>query len=187
MMRLTVAVFMFTVACSTPFSPSVSEGIWLESDYTVEFNSACPASGIFQDSLGLTYQFGAASGYGDTGYWMEAIGLEAVQTYQDDLWSMCWSDSSDARVTCAQPALVTQYENWKENFPLETMREEQNCIVDLSWGYTDGVFIDDKTVRVVNEFEMTCTDSNGEQVLRTCASRTSSIWTKQQAHLASCG
>lgn len=179
MMRLNLTVLLSTLGCSTPFSPKVSEGVWLESDYTVEFNSACPASGIFQDSLRLTYQFGDSTGYGDTGYWMEAIGLEAVQTYRDNLWSMCWSDYSDASFTCSQPTLVTQYDSWKERFPLETMREEQNCIVDLSWGYTEGLFIDDKTARVVNEFEMTCTDPNGEQVLRTCAGRTSSIWTKQ--------
>ena len=180
MMRMLIFV-MFT-ACTTKFTPSVSKGVWLESDYTADFNSACPANGIFQNSLNLTYQFGDTSGYIDSGYWYDSstTDLSAIQTYNQSLWDVCRSDNENAEFYCSVPVVLTQYDSWKENFPVEQISQEQNCEVQYQYGYTEGVFIDDKTVRVVNYLELICTDDPESGLsVRTCSGTISSLWTKQ--------
>lgn len=170
------------IGCSTPFSSSVSNGVWLESDYTAQFNSACPASGTFQNSLNLTYEFGDANGYRDTGYWYNSstTSIDAIQTYNKSLWDVCGSSFQNAQFECSIPAILTQYDQWKENFPVEQISQEQNCVVQLNYGYSEGVFIDDKTVRMVNYLELICTDDpESGQSIRTCSGYISSLWTKQ--------
>ena len=175
-------ILMTMVGCSTPFFPSVSDGVWLESDYAVQFNSACTAGGTFQNSLNLTYEFGDSAGYRDTGYWYDSSTTEiaAIQTYNQSLWSVCSSNYLDAQFSCSVPVILTQYDAWKDNFPVEQVSQEQNCTVQLSYGYSEGVFIDDKTVRMVNYFELVCTDDPESGLsVRTCSGYISSLWTKQ--------
>ena len=126
------------IGCSTPFSSSVSKGVWLESDYTAQFNSACPASGTFQNSLNLTYEFGDANGYRDTGYWYPSgtMDIDAIQTYNQSLWNVCSSNYLDAQFSCSVPVILTQYDAWKDNFPVEQISQEQNCVVQLK-SYTN--------------------------------------------------
>ena len=180
MMRM--ITFLMLTACTTSFTPSVSKGVWLESDYTATFNSACPANGVFQNSLNLTYEFGAAVGYSDSGYRYESSTMDigAIQTYNQSLWDVCRSDNDNAEFYCSVPTLLTQYDQWKENFPVEQISQEQNCDVRYQYGYAEGVFIDDKTIRVVNYFELICTDDPESNLsVRTCSGTVSSLWTKQ--------
>lgn len=177
-------LFLFLLTgCVSNYSPSVSSGVWLESDYTSTFNSACPASGIFQNSLNLTYGFGDTSGYTDTGYWYDpsSSSIDAIQTYNQSLWDVCSSSYENARFECSIPAIMTQYDKWKENFPVEQLSQEQNCVVQFTYGYSEGLFIDAQTVRMVNYLELVCTDDpESGQSIRTCSGYISSTWTKQQ-------
>lgn len=175
-------IFVMLMACTTKFTPSVSNGVWLESNYTADFNSACPANGIFQNSLNLTYEFGNTNNYLDTGYWYDtgAMDISAIQTYNQSLWGVCGSGSENAQFSCSVPIILTQYDNWKENFPVEQISQEQNCEVQFQYGYTEGVFIDDKTIRVVNYLEVICTDDPESGLsVRTCSGTISSLLTKQ--------
>ena len=176
-------LFLITLlGCTSKYSPSVSDGVWLESEYTSDFNSACPAAGIFQNSLNLTYEFGNTAGYSDTGYWYDSstTSMDAVQTYNKSLWDVCGSSYENAKFECSIPAILTQYDQWKENFPVEQISQEQNCVVQLNYGYSEGVFIDEQTVRMVNYLELVCiADPETGQSIRTCSGYISSLWTKQ--------
>ena len=165
--------------CSTPFSSKVGEGVWKESDYTAQLNSGCPANGVFQNALNLTYEFGDDSRFRDTGYW-STPSINAIQSYEESLWEVCGSSIGNARFTCSIPTIFVHYDTWKENFPVEELHQEQGCDIQLIYGYTDGLFIDDKTIQVVNSFKVICTeDPEGYTALRTCEGIISSKWTKQ--------
>lgn len=167
------------VACSTPFEPSVSEGVWLESDYQVSFNQACPVDSIFQDTLKLQYEFGDSSRYEDTGGFY-STSIDAIQTYRENLWGICSSRDANAMFECDVPIVLTHYDAWKETFPVEVTSAETGCIVSAEYGYSEGVFIDETTIRLVNYLEVACyTDTESYNSLRTCSGTISSLLTKQ--------
>ncbi len=165
------------VGCFTPFNPKYSEGTWLESDYRVEFNSACPVNGIFNDALRLEYSFGDESGFEDTGAFYGSS-IVALETYRDNIWGLCTSYGSNAAFTCDHSLILTQYDAWRENFPVEQVREDTGCVVKAGYGLTEGLFVTDSTVRTVQSIYVTCVGSEGTS-LRVCDGTLTSLWTKQ--------
>jgi len=173
-------VFCCLLGCVTPFDPAVSTGTWKESDYRAEFNSACSAAGLFKDALNLQYAFGETSDYLDTGGFY-STSIDALQTYSQNIWGLCSSYSAyaDGAFYCDSALLLTQYDKWKDAFLVEQVHQEQGCTLSVGYAYTDGLFISDTEVRLVQYFEVYCIDESSQSSLRTCAGTVSSLWTKQ--------
>ena len=165
--------------CSTPFESSVSEGVWIESEYQVSFNQACPVDSIFQNTLQLQYAFGDSSNYEDTGGFY-STSIDAIQTYRENMWGVCSSNDANAEFSCDVSVLLTHYDAWKETFPVEVTSAETGCIVSAGYGYSEGLFVDESTIRMVNYLDVACyTDTESYNSLRTCSGTISSLWTKQ--------
>lgn len=178
-MKVGFVTLCASIACSTPFESSVSQGVWVESDYQVSFNQACPVDSIFQDTLQLQYGFGDSSSYEDTGGFY-STSIDAIQTYPQNLWDICSSRDANAMFECDVPVILTHYDAWKETFPVEVTSVETGCIVSAEYGFSEGLFVDESTIRMVNFLEVACyTDTETYNSLRTCSGTISSLWTKQ--------
>ena len=176
-MMMGFAIMSLLVGCFTTFDPKYSEGTWLESDYRVEFNSACPVNGIFNDALRLEYEFGDDSGFQDTGTFYGSS-IVALETYRENIWGVCTSIGGNAAFSCDHPLILTHYESWKENFPVEQVREDTGCVVKAGYGYTEGIFVSDTTVRTVQQIYVSCDGTDGNS-RRVCDGTLTSLWTKQ--------
>jgi len=81
---------------------------------------------------------------------------------------------------CDVPVILTHYDAWKETFPVEVTSVETGCIVSAEYGFSEGLFVDESTIRMVNFLEVACyTDTETYNSLRTCSGTISSLWTKQ--------
>ena len=174
-------MWIWMMACTTPFSNVESEGTWVQSDFQFDLNRDCDMNAVLTDALQLSYQFGDGNAGDDTGYWGYSSDPDVIGSYKNNLWDICTRPSSDSpSFSCPMPLFLAHYSTWKDNFYLEEVAAERECQVSFYAASEEGLFIDSQTVRLVSTFYASCEVISEEppQELALCAGAVSSTLTK---------
>lgn len=169
-------------ACTTPFSNSESEGVWVQSDFQFDLNRDCQMAAILTDARQFSYQFGDGDATMDTGYWDYSLDPDMIGSYKNSLWGYCsrWAKDSPS-FTCPMPLFLAHYADWREDFYLEELAIERECQVQFYQASEDGLFIDNQTVRLVSTFYAGCVieTEDSYQEVGLCAGTVTSKLTRQ--------
>ena len=174
-------IWALILGCTTPFSNTESEGTWVQSDFQFDLNRDCDMNIVLTDALQLSYQFGDGEAVNDSGYWGYSLDPDMIGSYKNNLWDYCSRSSSDsAAFTCPMPLFLAHYSTWKDNFFLEQVSAERGCQVSFYSASEEGLFIDQRTVRLGSSFYASCEIESGDgyQELGLCAGTVSSKLTK---------
>ena len=112
---------------------------------------------VIGDGLNLTYQFGQFND-DDSGYYYynDGIDPDMIGSYVNNLWGYCNGSDDSPRFYCNAPLILAHYNAWKENFSLELATEEYDCAVVFDYGQTEGLFIDNTTIRLSSSLSGAC-------------------------------
>ena len=177
-------MWIWLMACTTPFSNSESSGVWVQSDFKFNLNRDCELNTVLTDNLQLSYQFGDGNAAYDTGYWGYSLDPDVIGSYKDTLWDYCNRDDQDLpSFSCPMPLFFAHYSTWKEDFYLEQVAAERGCRVDFFQAYEEGLFIDQQTVRLVSQFYAACVDETDDSSVEValCAGEVSSKLTNVES------
>ncbi len=150
-------MWMF-LSCINQYDPSVSSGIWVQSDFRFDFNDECLKDTVLTDSLDLSYQFGD---YFDLESVVRLSNFgnhepDLISSYVNDLWGFCEGSQDSPRFTCPLPLAYAHYSVWKDDFPVQKMSEETGCEVVFQYGSTEGLFLDRATIMVSSRLRAMC-------------------------------